>query len=335
MQWLLLFSSLYYYELFLLQSLDGSSGDEGAVDKENQTPNVKAGSSSAQGEGTSQDEEEDIEYEASTYKLGDVIDARDSHMGAWFEASIAKITEVPETVASTDTTELTAEYKTDQNANEKDDDKNEEITMETDNNNSKNDSQSVIDAWKNDGFVYHVIFEGYEEDPPAQLRSSSVRPRARDVIKLKDLKVGDKVMVNHCHEDPETRGYWYDGEVTGIRNTRTIKDMHATIYIGKDLIPVTDCKILFLDELFEIYAPGTQLNSHRDPDAATPAKRKYKPDCDVCLDNPRKKCKSCACCVCGDKKDPEKQILCDECEDAYHLYCLKPALESVPEEDEW
>ena len=60
-----------------------------------------------------------------------------------------------------------------------------------------------------------------------------------------------------------------------------------------------------------------------------------KPDCDHCLDNPKKKCKHCACCVCGGKNDPDAQILCDECNQAYHLTCLNPPLSSLPEEDEW
>ncbi len=46
-------------------------------------------------------------------------------------------------------------------------------------------------------------------------------------------------------------------------------------------------------------------------------------------------CKHCACCVCGGKDGPDKQLLCDECDQAYHLWCLTPPLETVPESDEW
>ena len=60
-----------------------------------------------------------------------------------------------------------------------------------------------------------------------------------------------------------------------------------------------------------------------------------KPDCDYCKDNPRKKCKSCACSVCGGKDSPDKQILCDECDMAYHLWCLTPKLDAVPDDEEW
>jgi len=60
-----------------------------------------------------------------------------------------------------------------------------------------------------------------------------------------------------------------------------------------------------------------------------------KPDCDFCLDNPRKKCKECACRQCGGKDKPDVQIICDECNDAYHIYCLNPPLDAVPNVDEW
>ena len=60
-----------------------------------------------------------------------------------------------------------------------------------------------------------------------------------------------------------------------------------------------------------------------------------KPECDFCKDNPRRKCKHCACCVCGGKNEPEKQLMCDECDRAYHLDCLNPPLTSVPPDDDW
>ena len=38
---------------------------------------------------------------------------------------------------------------------------------------------------------------------------------------------------------------------------------------------------------------------------------------------------------CGGKHDPDKQIMCDECDMAYHIGCLNPPLEKIPEDDEW
>ena len=40
---------------------------------------------------------------------------------------------------------------------------------------------------------------------------------------------------------------------------------------------------------------------------------------------------SSACCVCSTTDRPECLLLCDDCDDAYHLECLKPILLSVPD----
>ena len=42
---------------------------------------------------------------------------------------------------------------------------------------------------------------------------------------------------------------------------------------------------------------------------------------------------SSACWVCAKTDRPESLLLCDDCDDAYHLECLKPALLSVPDGD--
>lgn len=60
-----------------------------------------------------------------------------------------------------------------------------------------------------------------------------------------------------------------------------------------------------------------------------------KPSCDDCNDDPRSKCKKCSCVKCGGKDSPNKQILCDECDGPYHLWCLEPPLSAVPDTDYW
>ena len=85
-----------------------------------------------------------------------------------------------------------------------------------------------------------------------------------------------------------------------------------------------------MDEVFRI-----ETGSSSDHENGEGESRKKKPDCDWCKDNSRRKCKHCACSVCGGKDSPDKQILCDECDMAYHLWCLFPALESIPDVDEW
>ena len=39
------------------------------------------------------------------------------------------------------------------------------------------------------------------------------------------------------------------------------------------------------------------------------------------------------CRICRRKNDPEKMLLCDGCDRGHHLYCLKPKLKKIPEDD--
>lgn len=282
-----------------------SSGEESTCsdkenkDKENKLPSTPVKESISRPESSTKDE-----HPNSTYKLGDIIDARDTSVGAWFEAKIVKISKDDK-----------SERKTD---GEK---------METD-----DDGQS-----DHDGYIYSVVFDGYDDSEPEKLECKDIRPRARKVLSLGDITEGQKVMANYNVDDPDLRGFWYDCIIKGKRNTRTIKELTATVFIGPDLMPLDDCKLLFVNEIFDIEKPGTQVNEFDEAfDAsASPVKRTNKPDCDFCKDNPKKKCKHCACCVCGGKHDPDKQILCDECDQAYHLQCLDPPLDNLPTDDEW
>lgn len=59
------------------------------------------------------------------------------------------------------------------------------------------------------------------------------------------------------------------------------------------------------------------------------------PECKRCKDDPKKNCQWCNCHICGIKQDPDKQLLCDECDMAYHTYCLNPPLTSIPDDEDW
>lgn len=68
---------------------------------------------------------------------------------------------------------------------------------------------------------------------------------------------------------------------------------------------------------------------------AVPCAGKSGPSCRHCRDDENKACRVCACHLCGGKQDPDKQLMCDECDMAFHTYCLRPPLSSIPKEDEW
>ncbi|GIZ00443.1 e3 ubiquitin-protein ligase UHRF1 [Caerostris extrusa] len=117
-------------------------------------------------------------------------------------------------------------------------------------------------------------------------------------------------MVNYNLEEPKERGFWIDSELE-------------------------NCKIIFLDEIFAIEKTVTLMDQISESKNSPIAPRGKMPNCTYCKDRPNKKCKICSCHICGGKDSPEKQILCDECDLPYHLWCLKPHLIEIPEEDDW
>ncbi|XP_071952260.1 E3 ubiquitin-protein ligase UHRF1-like [Antedon mediterranea] len=263
------------------------------------------------------------------YKVGDIVDAMDISMGAWFEASITSIT-----IKSPKTTEESNEQIVDQNQNEtvekttEQKEKKEEKCedMETE---SKVDG---IDLPEEGSLIYHVKFEGYDDNEVANLNSKYMRPRARTVLKWDEMKVGDLVMANYNSDDPADRGFWYDLEITSMKSRRTSNELIGDVILGPAGDSLKDCKIKFTDEIYKIEKYGETSIDLEDPSSV---RRTNQPDCNVCKDNPDKKCKQCACHKCGGKEDPDKQLMCDECDMAYHLYCLDPPLASIPDVDEW
>ncbi|RUS78042.1 hypothetical protein EGW08_014217 [Elysia chlorotica] len=246
-------------------------------------------------------------------------------MGGWFEAKIKKLEhgldpQIVERLAA-----LSTSNKAQDNSS----------TNGTDTN-GLGDPSWKLDFGKPDGFTYHIYLEEYPSDI-LKVSSIEIKPRARTLLRFEDVSIGQHIMANYNYEDTDTRGFWYDCVVTDKRDERTKKELKATVYIGNSLTPLHNCRILFIKELFDIEVPGTQLTE--EDISADPTNnietRKIQPHCEHCNDNPRRKCKHCGCAVCTEKKDPEKTILCDECDDAFHIYCLNPPLEKIPEEDEW
>ncbi|KAB1259333.1 E3 ubiquitin-protein ligase UHRF1 [Camelus dromedarius] len=179
-----------------------------------------------------------------------------------------------------------------------------------------------------DDVVYHVKYDDYPEDGVVQMSSRDVRARARHILKWQELEVGQVVMLNYNPDNPKDRGFWYDAEILRKRETRTVRELHANVRMGDHSID--DCRIAFVDEIFKIERPG-----EGSPVVENPMRRKSGPSCKHCKDDEKKPCRMCACHLCGGKQDPDKQLLCDECDMAFHTYCLCPPLSSVPSEEEW
>eukprot|EP00076_Gallus_gallus_P034549 XP_025000087.1 E3 ubiquitin-protein ligase UHRF1 isoform X2 [Gallus gallus] len=178
--------------------------------------------------------------------------------------------------------------------------------------------------------IYHVKYEDYPENGVVELSSNDVRSRARTILKWHQLEVGQVVMVNYNPDEPTERGFWYDAEILQKRETKLIREINAKILLGEAGDSLNDCRIIFVDDIYKIEEPGSVC-----PISARPLKRQSGPVCKACKDNPNKTCRICACHICGGKQDPDKQLMCDECDMAFHIYCLNPPLSSIPDDEDW
>ncbi|XP_036378157.1 E3 ubiquitin-protein ligase UHRF1 [Megalops cyprinoides] len=229
------------------------------------------------------------------YKINEYVDARDLNMGAWFEAQIVN------------------------------------VTKETKSSGEEGDGTETQPG--EEEVHYHVKYEDYPENGVVQLQAKDVRPRARTVYQWHQLEEGMVVMVNYNPDEPKERGYWYDAQIQRKRETRTQHEIYAKILLGDAGDSLNDCRIMFVTEIYKIEEPGSAEGAGSASES--PLKRSNGPECKHCKDNPQKNCRMCNCHVCGVKQDPDKQLLCDECDMAFHTYCLNPPLTAIPEDEDW
>uniref|UniRef100_A0A8C5AV47 E3 ubiquitin-protein ligase UHRF n=1 Tax=Gadus morhua TaxID=8049 RepID=A0A8C5AV47_GADMO len=175
---------------------------------------------------------------------------------------------------------------------------------------------------------YHVKYEDYPENGVVQLLAKDIRPRARTVYQWHQLEPGMVVMVNFNPDDPKERGYWYDAEINKKKETRTAHEIHAKILLGEAGDSLNDCRIMFLTEIYKIEEDLWE-------NGGVDIHHIFSLGCKHCKDNPKKNCRWCNCHACGIKQDPDKQLLCDECDMAFHMYCLDPPLTSIPDDEDW
>lgn len=257
--------------------------------------------SSMHGEGAAEGDDKSMweDTELGLYKVNEYVDVRDSTLGAWFEAQVVQVQK-------------------------------RALSLE------EPCSSSAIMSLEDD-IMYHIKYDDYPEHGVEVVKAKDVRARARTLVPWQDLEVGQVVMANYNVDYPRKRGFWYDVEICRKRETRTARELYGNVMLANDS-QLNDCRIMFVDEIFKIELPDERSPLIGSPSQPPPALRNTGtsgPSCQYCKDDENKPCRKCACHVCGGREAPEKQVLCDECDMAFHLYCLQPPLTCVPPEPEW
>ncbi|KAM4754131.1 E3 ubiquitin-protein ligase UHRF2-like isoform 2-T2 [Cyanocitta cristata] len=262
------------------------------------------------------------------YKINELVDARDVSIGAWFEAHIENVTR-----ATKGHNNGKAQVKTGNSYKRINGNLSQDHSRDNANYLDSRPSTSYSDCRDTDEeAIYHIKYDEYPENGIVEMDTKNLRPRARTILKWSELKVGDVVMVNYNVEAPEERGFWFDAEITSLREiSRTNKEVHAKILLGGPEDAINDCRIIFIEEMYKIEKPGAYPLTFSDGDF----KRKSGPECKHCRADPDKECRFCSCYLCGGKQDAHMQLLCDECNRAYHIYCLNPPLSKIPEDEDW
>ncbi|KAM9306456.1 E3 ubiquitin-protein ligase UHRF2 isoform 2-T2 [Pholidichthys leucotaenia] len=275
------------------------------------------------------------------FKINELVDCRDVTIGAWFEACIENVTLAPKgqitpTKGKVGRPPKRTNGKLEAEQGQTTDSKRNNVVLNSESNGAST-SQTVSTAptdckEREEDIIYHIKYEDYPENGVVELRIEDVRPRARTLLRWDQLEVGMHVMINYNMETPDERGFWFDAEIVTINQTsRTNKELRVNILIGGPGDVIKDCKVHFLDEIYQVEKPGARALSSADGQF----KRKSGPECKHCKADPDSECRFCSCCVCGGKQDAHMQLLCDECNMAFHIYCLNPPLATIPDDEDW
>ncbi|XP_024918044.1 E3 ubiquitin-protein ligase UHRF2 [Cynoglossus semilaevis] len=281
------------------------------------------------------------------FKINELVDCRDVSIGAWFEACIERVTKAPKgqltptkgkvgRPSKRTNGKLEAEQEVAHGQGQTTESNGNNVVLNLDSNGastSQKDSTAATESQeREDDAIYHIKYEDYPENGVVEMRLRDVRPRARTLLQWDQLQVGMHVMVNYNMETPEERGFWFDAEVQTINQTsRTNKELRVKILLGGPGDVIGDCKVHFIDEIYQVEKPGALALSAADGQF----KRKSGPECKHCKADPEAECRFCSCCVCGGKQDAHMQLLCDECNMAFHIYCLNPPLATIPADEDW
>ncbi|XP_054612397.1 E3 ubiquitin-protein ligase UHRF2-like [Dunckerocampus dactyliophorus] len=272
------------------------------------------------------------------YKINELVDCRDVTVGAWFEACVENVTRPPKapTKGKVGRPPKRTNGKLEGEQGQSTDNSRNNVNALNSESNGASTSQTTDSSTevkeRDEDVVYHIKYEDYPENGLVEIRPLHVRPRARTLLRFDQLMVGMQVMVNYNLETPEERGFWFDAEIQTLNQTsRTNKELRVKILLGGPDDVIGDCKVHFLDEIYQVEKPGASPLSAADGQF----KRKSGPECKHCRADPDAECRFCSCCVCGGKQDAHMQLLCDECNMAFHIYCLNPPLATIPDDEDW
>ncbi|XP_072008293.1 E3 ubiquitin-protein ligase UHRF2 isoform X2 [Engystomops pustulosus] len=259
--------------------------------------------------------------------INELVDVRDVTIGAWFEAHVENVTRAKKAHKNGK-----VHVKGGLSCKGTNGSLSPEHSRENSGVSDTTPSTSYSDYVDEEDVTYYIKYDDYPENGIVEIETSNMRPRARTILKWSDLKVGDVVMVNYNIETPEERGFWFDAEITDLKeNSRTNKEVYVKILLGGPDDAINECKVTFSDEIYKIEKPGAYPLSSGDGEF----KRKSGPECKHCKADPNAECRFCSCYICGGKQDAHMQLLCDECNMAYHIYCLNPPLTKIPEDEDW
>ncbi|XP_017663615.1 PREDICTED: E3 ubiquitin-protein ligase UHRF2 isoform X3 [Lepidothrix coronata] len=202
------------------------------------------------------------------YKINELVDARDVSIGAWFEAHIENVTR-----ATKGHKNGKAQGKSGNTYKRTNGNLNQDHSRENANNLDSTPSTSYSDCMDTgEEAIYHIKYDEYPENGIIEMDTINLRPRARTILKWSELKVGDVVMVNYNVETPEERGFWFDAEITSLREiSRTNKEVHAKILLGY----CPSCK----NDSNEVVKAGEKLKQSKKkakmPSASTESQRDW------------------------------------------------------------
>ncbi|XP_046982149.1 E3 ubiquitin-protein ligase UHRF1-like [Schistocerca americana] len=191
-------------------------------------------------------------------------------------------------------------------------------------------------ALPDDGCLYEIINLNTIDQIDMLCKLSQVRPMSRKLLDITEIECGQTVLVNYSLDGTDKLGHWFDFKVSKVVNGSKKKWLEGIIHVlNWNPYEVTGVKITKVDMIWQIEKLTLRKQREDLCSAHNVQKRPVRAICDNCNDNPAAQCRACSCRVCGLKSEPSKQIMCDECDSPYHLWCLTPPLAEVPDVDQW